>query len=159
MTIRAATEADLPAILELAAAKRDEHATYSPVFWRVAEDAAERQTVFFRNQRIQNPQALTLVAECDGSIVGFIMAQVHAAPPVYDPGGPVCSVDDFTVATPELWHTTGEELLHEAKRWAQERGAVLIIVVTAQRDTAKRTMLAATGATVASEWWVQPLDA
>lgn len=159
MTIRAATEADLPAILELAAAKRDEYATYAPVFWRVADDAVERQALFFRNQWIQNPQALTLVTERDGSIVGFIMARVHAAPPVYDPRGPVCSVDDFTVATSDLWNTTGEALLGAAKQWAQERGAVLIIVVTAQRDTAKRTMLAATGATVASEWWVQPLDA
>ena len=158
MIIRPATEDDLPAILKLAAAKRDEYATASPVFWRVADDAAEQQEPFFRNQRIQNKQALTLVAEDDDSVVGFIMATIHTAPPVYDPGGPVCSVDDFTVASPDLWSTTGEELVHAAKKWAQDQGAVLIIIVAGQQDSAKRTMLAATGATVASEWWVQALD-
>ncbi|HEU5015496.1 MAG TPA: GNAT family N-acetyltransferase [Roseiflexaceae bacterium] len=158
MIIRPATEADLPAILELAAERRKEYATYSPLFWRVAEDAAEQQAPFFRNQRIQNPHALTLVAEDDQRIVGFVMATIHAAPPVYNPGGPVCSIDDFTVATPDLWRTVGEELVRAAKKWARERGAVLIVVVAGQQDAAKRAMLAATGANVASEWWVQALD-
>lgn len=158
MIIHPATEDDLPAILRLAAAKRKEYATYSPVFWHVADDAVEQQAPFFRHQRLQNPRALTLVAEDAGGIVGFVMATIGAAPPVYDPGGPVCSVDDFTVASPDLWSTVGEELVHAAKQWAQEQGAVLIVIVAGQQDASKRTMLAATGATVASEWWVQPLD-
>lgn len=158
MIIRPATEDDLPAILELAAAKRAEYATYSPVFWRVADNAVEQQAPFFRQQRIQNPHALTLVAEAAGAIVGFVMATIGAAPPVYNPGGPVCSIDDFTVAVPDLWSTVGEKLVHAAKRWAHEQGAVLIIIVAGQQDRAKRTMLAAMGATVASEWWVQALD-
>lgn len=158
MIIRYATEDDLPVILELAAAKRAEYATYSPVFWRVADNAAEQQAPFFRNQRIQNPHALTLVAEEAGAVVGFVMATINAAPPVYDPGGPVCSIDDFTVATPDLWNTVGEKLIHAVKKWAREQGAVLIVIVAGQQDISKRMLLASLGATVASEWWVQTLD-
>ena len=157
MQIRAATEADLPSILALAAAKREEYATYSPVFWRVAEDANEKQAAFFLNQRLHNDAVITLVAEVDGSISGFIMAIIHAAPPVYDPGGPVCSIDDFTVATPDIWPTIGSALLTVVTQQARERGAVLVIIVCGQRDSAKRMMLQAQQATVASEWYVKPL--
>jgi hypothetical protein len=157
MQIRAATEADLESILALAAAKRDEYATYSPVFWRVAEDANEKQAPFFLNQRLHNNSAITLVAEVDEVISGFIMAVIHPAPPVYNPGGPVCSIDDFTVAAPSMWPTIGVKLLDAATQQARERGAVLIIIVCGQGDIPKSMMLQAQGATVASEWYVKPL--
>ena len=157
MQLRSALESDLPRILALAAAKRAEYTTYSPVFWRVAPDATEKQAAFFLDQRLHNPQALTLVAERDGLIEGFIMALIHSAPPAYDPGGPVCSIDDYTVATPDLWTTTGAALLDAATTWAREHGAVLMIIVAGQRDQPKRAMLEATNATIASEWWIKPL--
>jgi ribosomal protein S18 acetylase RimI-like enzyme len=157
MHIRKATDADLPAILELAATKRDEYAGYSPVFWRVANDAIEKQRSFFINQRMYNDEIITLVAERDGSIDGFIMAMIHTAPPVYDPGGPVCSIDDFTVAAPDLWPTTGKMLLDAVTSQAQARGAVLVIIVCGHLDASKRAMLQGHGATIASEWYVKPL--
>ena len=98
------------------------------------------------------------MAEEHGVVVGFVMALIHHAPPVYDPGGPVCSIDDYTVATPELWPTVGAALLDAATVHAQERGAVLVIVVCGHRDEPKRTLLHEYGATLASEWYVKPLN-
>lgn len=157
MQIREATEADLPAILALAEAKRAEYATYSPVFWRVAEGAVEGQGHFFTKQRLQNEQSINLVAEDEGVIQGFIMALVHMAPPVYDPGGPVCTIDDFTVASPDLWPTVGRALLEAATERVRARGVVLVITVCGYLDQPKRAMLQAEDATIASEWYVKPL--
>jgi len=63
-------------------------------------------------------------------------------------------VDDFTVASSADWPTVGAGLLHAVRSTASGRGAAQIVVVTAQLDEAKRAALAASGLSVASEWWV-----
>ena len=98
-------------------------------FWRVAHDDQAKQAPFFLEQRLHNNDAITLVAEDAGVVIGFVMALIQHAPPVYDSGGPVCSIDDYTVAAPALWPTVGADLLHAATRQAQDRGAVLVIEV------------------------------
>ena len=155
MQIRAATPADVPAMVALSDAKRTEYATYSPVFWRKAKDGAEAQARFFTDRQLPNEKIITLVAERDGAIEGFIMATVQEAPPVYDPGGPVCTIDDFTVATRDLWATTGLALLEAATAQARERGAVLMITISGHLDMRKRAMLLEHGATIAAETFVQ----
>jgi len=87
-------------------------------------------------------------------LVGFLIATLAAAPPVYDPGGLACIVDDFTVADSADWPTVGADLLRAIRHAASGRGAAQIVVVTAQLDEAKRATLAASGLSVASEWWV-----
>lgn len=68
--------------------------------------------------------------------------------------------DDFSVAEPRDWPTVAVVLLGAVSRAAQERGAAQVVVVTAQLDeAAKRAVLAASGLSVASEWWVRPLNA
>ena len=158
MHIREATEADLMAMAALSEAKRTEYEKYSPVFWRKAEGVTEQQARFFANRMLRNEHVITLVAEHDSTIEGFIIAMVHQAPPVYNPGGPVCTIDDFTVASADLWPTTGVALFNEATARAQQRGVVLAITVCGHLDEPKRTMLQAQGATIASEWYVKPLQ-
>lgn len=157
MQIRTAAEVDVAAMVALSDARRTEYATYSPVFWRKAADATEKQTGFIINRQLRDEQVITLVAEDAGTVHGFVIATILHAPPVYDPGGPVCSIDDYTVATPELWPTLGVELLNAATTQAKEQGAVLVIVVCPHLEEAKRTMLHEQGATIASEWFVKPL--
>src|SRR5437879_75669 len=95
--IREATEADIPQMLVLAETKRKQYEEYSPVFWRRASDAAEKQDPYFRAQ-LGSENSLCLVSEDAGQFTGFVIASIVSAPPVYDPGGPVCMVDDFAVA-------------------------------------------------------------
>jgi len=54
-----------------------------------------------------------------------------------------------------MHHST---LLTAVEREAQVRGAVLVVVVWAQRDQAKRALLRAAGLSVASEWYVRLLE-
>lgn len=156
MTIRQATANDVEAMVELSERKRAEYAAYSPVFWRKAEGAAEKQRPFFQAQ-IEREHNIVLVSEEAGRVNGFLIGSVITAPPVYDPGGRVCMVDDFTVADAARWPTVGAALLTEVTAQAKARGAVLTVVVCGQQDAPKRQMLQAGGSAVASEWYVAPI--
>jgi hypothetical protein len=153
--IREATLDDVPAMLDLAAAKRTEHGEYQPVFWRPAAQAVVMQDLWFQFLLTSDDHHLLVAVDGDGddsSIVGFLIAQIMDAPPVYDPGGRTCMVDDF-VAAPGV---AFDDLLAAARSWGSSRGAVQMVVVTAAADDAKRSALAANDLTVASEWWVGP---
>jgi hypothetical protein len=153
--IRTAVLSDTLQMAALSEKKRLEYEKYAPTFWRNAADSAEKQTTHFAAQ-LALENSICLVSESSGEIDGFIIAHVGNAPPVYDPGSLVCVIDDFVVATPNLWNTLGLELLLEARKLARMRGADLTVVVCGQMDVPKREMLQSAGLYVASEWWVNP---
>jgi hypothetical protein len=70
------------------------------------------------------------------------------APPVYDPGGPVCLVEEWS---------GDEALLAEAEQTAAERGTVLVRVVCPHADQSRAKLLTRRGYAVASEWYTAPL--
>lgn len=73
-----------------------------------------------------------------------LRATLLSAPPVYDPGGPVCFVDDWE----------GDmALLFKAEQTAAAKGAVLTRVVCPHADTARAELLTRHGYAVASEWY------
>lgn len=152
-TIREATAGDLEAVLALAAARRVQYETFQPVFWKPAADAEVRQRPYLA-ELIDDDSVITLVAVLAQALVGFVVARLAPAPPVYDPGGLTCMVDDFTVASSDDWPTLGVDLLNAVRHAVSGRGAAQLVVVTAQLDEAKRAALAASGLGVASEWWV-----
>jgi len=156
MHIRGAIETDIPHMVAIAEAKRVEYAGYSPVFWRKAPDSSPRQERYLQSL-LTSPDIIALVAQGEDGLAGFIIGALTKPPPVYNPGGPVCIVDDFAVATPEEWRAAGAALLTAITQEAQARGAVLMVVVCAQRDQAKRALLQEAGCSVASEWHVRPL--
>lgn len=162
VTIRAATTDDLDAVVELAAAARAGYAVHQPVFWRPAPGARGAHRSYLTGQ-IVDASVISLVAtELEGGdhgrevVVGFAVGVLHPAPPVYDPGGPTCTVDDFTVDDPARWATTGAELLRELRSRAAALGAVQVVVVVGAHDHPKQAALAAAGLTAASQWWTAP---
>jgi GNAT superfamily N-acetyltransferase len=156
MSIRTAREADIPQMVASAETKRIEYEGYSPIFWRKAPDSSPKQEVFFQ-RLLTSPDLIALVAEVDNTLLGFIISAITIAPPIYNPGGLVCIIDDFAVARSQDWGSVGAELLAAVEREAKARGAVLSVIVCPQRDQAKRAMLQKAGAAVASEWHVKPL--
>lgn len=70
------------------------------------------------------------------------------APPVYDPGGPVCFVEEWS---------GDESLLADAEKEAGERGAVVVRVICAHDDSSRAGLLTRRGYAVASEWYTAPL--
>jgi len=138
VTVRAATAGHLDAILDFAAAQRDDQATHQPVFWRPATDARNRQRPFLAGQ-IDDDQVITLVATDPHVVVGFAVGVPHPVPPVYDRGEPTCTVDDVTVDHPARWPTTGAALLRQLRSRVTERvAAQVVIVVCGHHDHPKR---------------------
>jgi len=135
--------------------KRTEYERFSPTFWRKAEGASEKQTVFFQ-ALLQQPNVAVFVSEESTEMDGFIIVKVFPPPPVYNPGKYVSMVDDFVVREPEQWATFGVALLTAAREWAEEQGASLSVVVCGHQDEPKRAMLRNLGFSLASEWYVNP---
>jgi GNAT superfamily N-acetyltransferase len=155
-TIRAAQPADVAAMAALSQERRAVYQRYQPIFWRPAEGARQRQEVFFAHL-LEQGQVIALVHEQDGAVDGFLIAQLVPAPPVYDPGGLTCLIDDFWVAEGKHWQGIGQTLLDEAIRRARARGAAQAVVVCAHLDQPKRAMLAGAAFSLASEWYVKSL--
>lgn len=153
--VRYAVAADVERLVDLAAERRERYRRYQPEFWRPADDAADKQRQFFLNL-VDDHGVAVLVAAVGGDVRGFAVARIVQAPPVYDPGGLTCMVDDFTVRDDAEWPEIGPLLIEAIAHWAADGGATQMVVVTAHLDEAKRGALGGSDLSLASEWWVRP---
>lgn len=156
MNLRKAEPADVEAMVQLSESFRAHLATLSPVFWRKASDSAGRQAVFFQ-ALLSLDDTIAVVAEDASAIAGFAIGRLTPAPPVYDPRGPVCLIDDFCLADSTSWDSVGRALLEAIEAEARERGAVLSVVVCPHLGGAKRELLAALRFAPTAEWHVRGL--
>lgn len=152
MAIRTALAEDVPACVAMLGAYRDILQTYQPRFWRKSAHAAPMTQAFF-GHLATDPKATFLVSENSGAVDGFLIAMPQQAPPVYDPGGTTALIDDFCVASPDLWPTVGATLLDEARRRLREAGFAQIVMVMADRDAEKNAFARANDLSLASTWW------
>jgi|tagenome__1003787_1003787.scaffolds.fasta_scaffold20862441_2 hypothetical protein len=152
-----ATHDDVDDVAALADARRRDYELEQPLFWRTAEDALERHRTYLHGL-VEAEDHVFLVARRAGRLSAFIIARLVPAAPVYEPGGLTCLVDDFAVVAPGDWASLGVTLLRAVADRARQRGAVQAVVVTGRHDEAKRKALRTAGLTVASEWWVAPID-
>lgn len=88
-------------------------------------------------------EAFTLTNGAD-----VLRAILLSAPPVYDPGGPVCFIEEWQ---------NDETLLSEAERAAAAKGAVLTRVICPHADHDRAELLVQRGYTLASEWYTTRL--
>lgn len=153
--IRAAAQADIAAMTTLASIRREQYARYQPLFWRPAAGAQDKHRPHLA-RLVASDEVISLVSEEAGELTGFLIATLTPAPPVYDPGGLTCQIDDFVVVAAARWPTTGVQLLRAGLAQAARQGAVQAVVVTGHLDRAKRKALRTCGLEVASEWWVTP---
>src|SRR5258708_6082508 len=156
MPLRRAEGRDVIEMVELAEQRRLQYQRYQPTFWRKAEDSREQHIPFLASL-LKREDVIILVHESAEKLEGFVIADFVAAPPVYNPGGPTCRVDDFCVAEENLWETVGLALLNEVLRLAKEHGAAQSVVVCGHLDQPKRAMLTQLGYSIASEWYVRDL--
>lgn len=154
--VRKALVSDLPAMVDLSERKRTQYESYQPLFWRKAGDSRERQLAFFEHL-LARENIIALVHDGSGVVDGFVIATLAPSPPVYA-AGLSCVIDDYCVSDHD-WSGVGAALLDAVTRAAEERGAVQTVVVCGHMDQPKREMLRVSGHTIASEWWVKPIDA
>jgi hypothetical protein len=149
---------DIEDVAALAAVRRRDYEAQQPRFWRQAEDALARHTAYLR-ALVEDPDQIFLVGGDAGHVSGFVIGRLVPAPPVYEPGGLTCLVDDFAVESPDAWASLGPVLLRELSRIARARGAIQVVVVSGRHDEPKRSALQVAGLVVATEWWIGVLDA
>jgi hypothetical protein len=149
-SVRTATAADVPRLLEIGEQKREQYETFSPVFWRKA--AAPRETFApFITGQVESETNVALVFGIAGEIKGYILAQCRNLAEGY--------VDDYALANPATdWPTVGVALLSEAARLAHERGVTAFTIVTGHADTPKRNAVEKLGFTLGKNWLVKPLQ-
>jgi hypothetical protein len=122
--------------------RRRSYERFSPVFWRPAEGVRAAHAAFLRGQA-ERGAAVAL-----RSPHGFVVASI--GPDRYD-------VDDFAVEHDDHWASDGQRLLHAVSEHGPLAAPPSLRVVTARRDTAKRTMLEELGLRVTARWWVKAL--
>jgi hypothetical protein len=154
---RPATHNDIDEVAALAADSRRDYEAHQPQFWRQAADAVARHTTYLQGL-VEDPDHVFLVAGEPHHVSGFVIGRLTPAPPVYDPGGLTCVVDDFAVEHPDAWASLGPLLLGDLSRIARAHGAVQVVVVAGRHDESKRLALHAAGLDVASEWWTVPIS-
>lgn len=148
--VRPATAADAGAILAIAQRARSPYQRYQRSLWRRAGTDRAQQLAAVA-AIIADANTVARVHD-RGEVDAFAFGTVVAAPPVYDPGGPVCLVDDLVVAWADGWATAGAALLEEVSAAGRERGTVLTAVICRHADDAKRRLLADRSFDLASEW-------
>ena len=154
--VRTAEAKDLESMLDLSEQRRRSYESHSPIFWRVAVDGRNHQSVFFEKQ-LADSSFICLVYEVKREIRGFIIGRIVSAPPVYSPGGGACLIDDFALRVEDDWPTVGVALELAVAQQAKAAGAVVQVTVCGHHDEPKRRMLRDLGFHVASEWHVRPL--
>jgi hypothetical protein len=154
---RPATHDDVDDVAALAARRRKDYELQQPRFWRQAQDALTRHTSYLHGL-IDEPEHIFLVTGDGERVRGFVIGRLVPAPPVYDPAGLTCLVDDFAVESGDAWEPVGLRLLHDMARAAAARGAVQVVVVSGRHDEPKRRALQAAGLVPATEWWIGSVD-
>ncbi|MBF8184630.1 GNAT family N-acetyltransferase [Nonomuraea sp. K274] len=154
--IRAASSGDVAAIAALMSRRRERYEVHQPVFWRRTADAEARHAAFLATL-VSEPSAICRVAEREDRFAGFAIGSLVPSPPVYDPGGPTCTLDDYAVVDDRDWTTIGVDLLRAVTEEARRQGAAQVVVVCGHADEAKRDALRLAGLSIASEWWTTPL--
>ncbi|MFC5343844.1 GNAT family N-acetyltransferase [Brevundimonas staleyi] len=136
---------------------RAKYESYQPIFWRRGPDHLARTRCYFRFQ-ILNPRTKTLVCERGTSLVGCLVALPTPAPPIFNPGGPTVTIDDFCVSRDEEWAHAGRALIEKLRQIAERKGWHQLVAVNAAADLPKARFLEGIGLSIASTWSVGTFD-
>lgn len=150
--IRYATKADINWMVALSHAKRLQYEKHQRQFWKMAEDSNQIQKKWFAEEF----EKRNVIALCAQDQSGFVIGKLISPPEVYD-AGLTLMIDDFCVQSEDLWMSVGAELLAELKLEAKAKGALQVLVVCGDFDSAKSKLLEKLNLSVASRWCVGSL--
>lgn len=114
MIIRRATEDDIDDIVKLWREMWDFHSKFDPRF--VASPFADQVMKDWIEDHLNRAQAVVLVAERSGQIVGYLLGMILQNPPIV-PYQIFGYISEIAVAESERRKGTGKLLVEEAHRW------------------------------------------
>lgn len=144
ITIRPATEADLPELARLwyekaALPGADRRLTLLP-------DGRVRWTEAMR-RRLADPSALELVAERDAVARGYLVAGLQPGPPGFAPEL-LCVITDMALDLHHYQGGLGRALVETARAWGKSHGAAGLVAQVPHRSAVEQAFWRSLGATV-----------
>jgi ribosomal protein S18 acetylase RimI-like enzyme len=135
--IRPARPEDLEAIGRLGAALVRLHHDFDPARFIPAAPEAARGYARFLGSQIGAEEAVVLVAEREGAVVGYSYAGLEEMSWM-ELRGPAGFIHDVVVAEGARGHGIGGDLIEAAASWLEEHGAPRIMLWTAEKNTPGR---------------------
>jgi ribosomal protein S18 acetylase RimI-like enzyme len=142
--IRPATHADLSALGTMGAVLMRTHYAFDPLRFLSPGDDPEGGYAWFLETQLNEPEAVVLVAERDGHIVGYVYASLEPLS-WKELRGPAGFVHDIVVDEHARAQGVARELLAAATEWLAARGAPRVVLWTAAQNTRAQRVFAAAG--------------
>jgi ribosomal protein S18 acetylase RimI-like enzyme len=138
VSIRRATKSDLPVVARLAAELVRLHQAFDPARFFLMEPL-EDGYAWFLGRELSDDDAVVLVAERDGEVVGYIYGRLEARDwnALLDACG---AVHDIFVAETARRAHVAEALMEAIFRHFRERGAPRVVLHTASQNTPAQTL-------------------
>jgi ribosomal protein S18 acetylase RimI-like enzyme len=143
-TIRAATSADLPAVGRLGALLVRTHHDFDPRRFIAATPQTEHGYASFLGTQLEEPSVIVLVAERDGSVIGYTYAGVEGRD-YMSLRGPAGVLYDIVVDPAHRGHGVGRALLDATITELKARGAPRVVLSTAERNESAQRLFARAG--------------
>jgi ribosomal protein S18 acetylase RimI-like enzyme len=142
--IRPATAADLPAMGRLGARLVRMHHDFDPQRFIPATPRTEEAYAWFLGERLADPDAIVLVAERDGEVIGYCYAGMEGMD-YMALRGPAGALHDLLVDPAHRGQGVGGMLLEATLAALQARGAPRVVLSTAGRNEAAQRLFARAG--------------
>lgn len=144
MTIRPATTADLPALGRLGAHLMRVHHEFDRLRFLAPGDDPERGYAWFLGTQLEDADAVLLVADDDGGVIGYVWAAIE--PLSWKDLRDTCGyVHDLVVDPGARGRGAGRALLDAAVDWLRGRGMPRVVLGTAEQNVVARTLFARAG--------------
>src|SRR5262245_49490264 len=135
--IRRAIPSDLPTLGTLGDSLLRMHFEFDPRRFMAPHGDTAEGYAWFLGQELDNPDAIVLVAEQDGDVIGYVYAGVEGQSwkELREEAG---FIHDVVVAPRARAHGVGARLVEAACEWCRERGMPRVLLgVAAQNSTAQ----------------------
>jgi ribosomal protein S18 acetylase RimI-like enzyme len=139
ITIRRATDADLPALGRLGALLIRTHYQFDPLRFMAPGDHPEEGYAWFLGTQLREEDVVVFVAERESAIVGYVYAALE--PTSWKELREACGfVHDVVVDENGRRGGVATALMEAAIKWLHDRGAPRVVLGTAQRNDAAQRL-------------------
>jgi ribosomal protein S18 acetylase RimI-like enzyme len=142
--IRRAQAGDLPALGRLGALLLRTHHAFDRDRFMAPGDDPEGGYAWFLGTQLRNPDAVVLVAEGAGAVVGYVYAALEPQSwkELRDAAG---FIHDVVVDQAERRRGVASALMEAAMAWLRERGAPRVVLGTAEQNVSAQRLFAKLG--------------
>lgn len=143
-TVRAAAAADLPALGRLGALLLRLHHEFDPARFIPSPPRVEDAYAAFLGAQLEEPDAVVLVAERDGRVLGYAYAVLEGND-YMALRGPAGVLHDIVVDPAQRGRGVGRILLDAMVAVLESRGAPQVVLSTAERNESAQRLFARAG--------------